>query len=373
MKKRRFIALTLLLALIMASAALAEAGGVQLQLVSVQSDGGTVGRCAVPEGCELSSAVSYCGAGQSLGYPMQLSIDARTPDGRTTYAYCSATSYLQILESKMNGQTVAVQQDGQYDVTTMTPMLTLRDAAGYADYMITSMYPGVRIVVADEAEITPEVQAIINQRMQQSYQDMNAIFAGNPMVSVDDVFFDVAERSYTFENDGEAYRATLLTVVDAMQLSQRMDSGVLSVEECFIGWEVPFVYALIAPEAEYEGARAAFDLFVLNTSASDSFNETCQALSNQIRTAVLESRSLAVGADSCRSGVSGLSDSASDYSAERFSDYLFSQDDYTLDDGRHVKIPIEYDYVYVGDNGSVYATDSALDEPAGMRRLEKNH
>ena len=49
MKKRRFIVLTLLLALIMASAALAEAGGVQLQLVSVQSDGGTVGRCAADE------------------------------------------------------------------------------------------------------------------------------------------------------------------------------------------------------------------------------------------------------------------------------------------------------------------------------------
>ena len=373
MKKMWLAALALLIALVVASATLAEAGGVQVQLVSVQSDGGTVGRCAVPEGCEVSSTVSYCGAGQTLSHPMQLSIDVRTPDGRTTYAYCSATDYLQLLEAKMNGQTVAVQQDGQYDSTTMTPMLTLRTASGYADYLITNMFPGVRIIVADEAEITPEVQALIDRHMQQSYQDMNAIFAGDSMASVDDVFFDIAERSYTFENNGEAYRATLVTAVDAVQLSQRMNNGILSIDESYIGWTVPFTYAVIAPETEYDGAQAFFDLFVLNTSASDSFNSACQTLSNQIRTSVIESRSLAVGADSCRSSVSALTDSASDYSEERFSDYLFSQDDYTLDDGRHVKIPIEYDYVYVGDNGNVYATDSALDEPAGMRRLEKNH
>jgi hypothetical protein len=51
------------------------------------------------------------------------------------------------------------------------------------------------------------------------------------------------------------------------------------------------------------------------------------------------------------------------YNDERYTDYIFDQNDYTLSDGTHVKVSTAYDYVYEGDNGVVYFSDSAFPEP----------
>ena len=51
------------------------------------------------------------------------------------------------------------------------------------------------------------------------------------------------------------------------------------------------------------------------------------------------------------------------YDDERFTDYIFDQNDYTLSDGSHVKVSTAYDYVYEGDNGVVYFSDSAFPQP----------
>ena len=61
--------------------------------------------------------------------------------------------------------------------------------------------------------------------------------------------------------------------------------------------------------------------------------------------------------------------SGDDYNDERFTEYLFDQDDYTLSDGTHVKVPTSCPYVYEGDNGNVYASRSALDQPGGSTQL----
>ena len=61
-----------------------------------------------------------------------------------------------------------------------------------------------------------------------------------------------------------------------------------------------------------------------------------------------------------------------DYDDERFTDYLFDQNDYTLSDGSHVKVPTDYDYVYEGDGGVVYYSDSAFSQPGGTTQLYPN-
>lgn len=66
---------------------------------------------------------------------------------------------------------------------------------------------------------------------------------------------------------------------------------------------------------------------------------------------VVNSRSFAAGETACRTGVQGLTESEFDYSQERFSEYLFFQDDSTVADGRRVKTPNRYDCVYGGRNG----------------------
>ncbi len=45
---------------------------------------------------------------------------------------------------------------------------------------------------------------------------------------------------------------------------------------------------------------------------------------------------------------------------------------YTLSDGTHVKVPAGFDYVYEGDNGTVYFSSSAFSQPGGSTQLYPN-
>ena len=68
--------------------------------------------------------------------------------------------------------------------------------------------------------------------------------------------------------------------------------------------------------------------------------------------------------------------SVSDYPAfswrafmlESFCDYILSQNAYETSDGSTIKLPNIYDYVYEGDDGKIYAGNTA-DQPAGSTRL----
>ena len=71
-----------------------------------------------------------------------------------------------------------------------------------------------------------------------------------------------------------------------------------------------------------------------------------------------------------------LRDEASDgddYSDERFTDYIFDNNDYTLSDGSHIKVDTAYDYVYEDGDGNIVVSNSAFAEPAGGNRLSPNH
>ena len=62
----------------------------------------------------------------------------------------------------------------------------------------------------------------------------------------------------------------------------------------------------------------------------------------------------------------------SSYMADQVSDYILGQNDYTLSNGDHVKVPTSYDYVYEGDDGNVYVSESSFDQPAGSTQLYPN-
>ena len=56
------------------------------------------------------------------------------------------------------------------------------------------------------------------------------------------------------------------------------------------------------------------------------------------------------------------------YDTESFCDYILSQNAYETSDGSTIKLPNIYDYVYEGDDGKIYAGNTA-DQPAGSTRL----
>ncbi len=114
-------------------------------------------------------------------------------------------------------------------------------------------------------------------------------------------------------------------------------------------------YMLAAPADALESVFPAFELFVENTVASDQFLKANEKLGVELANIVSRSRMQYI--DDLLAQETTGNDS---YNEDRFSDYLFDQNDYTLSDGSHVKIPTEYDHVYEGDNNTIYFSSSAF-------------
>jgi hypothetical protein len=99
-------------------------------------------------------------------------------------------------------------------------------------------------------------------------------------------------------------------------------------------------------------------------------------LSQQIVTTAINARAASLSEqsgyvqDTFSSTLSGQDDT---YSAiDAWDDVIMERNDYTLSSGDSVKVDTSYDYVYELSDGNIYATNSALDEPADGTRLYAN-
>ena len=186
---------------------------------------------------------------------------------------------------------------------------------------------------------------------------------------INDVRASVAERFYSMVLNGTPYRGVASTAVSAVEITMtgNMLYGGRMVSR-MTSWSVPYCYLCIAPEAGFDAAYADFRVFITNTAESDQFVQARTALANQIRESILSSCS-----ESYAQMFAGDLGSGNSYNEDRFTDSIMDQNDYQLSSGEHVKLPTEYAYVYEDGHGGIYATNSALDEPAGMTRLAPSH
>lgn len=156
--------------------------------------------------------------------------------------------------------------------------------------------------------------------------------------------------------------STLVSAVETTMTASMLYGGDTVIRETT--WSVPYCYLCIAPEESFDAVYADFRVFVANTTESDQFVQARATLANQIRESILSGRS-----ESYAQMFAGDLGSGNSYNEDRFTDYIMDQNDYQFSSGEHVKIPTEYNHVYEDGNGRIYATDSALDEPAGMTQL----
>ncbi|MBQ6122285.1 MAG: hypothetical protein IJI59_11170, partial [Clostridia bacterium] len=139
----------------------------------------------------------------------------------------------------------------------------------------------------------------------------------------------------------------------------------------YVLWEVPCVHTMLCPAHLWEERGGAFPAFVENTSVSDQFMAANQKLSNELWN-IITGRGTTYANSYSEDVMREETASGDDYDEERFSDYIFDQNDYTLSDGRHVKVSTAYDYVFEGDNGNVYYSNSLSDQPGGSTQLYPN-
>ena len=350
-------------------------GVYSLDITSLRETENGFGRCVAPGNYEVRWNHTRCTTNNSISFPHRLSITAECPEQGITMLYFSATDYL----SSIDGST---ETDGQFDMDWFTPRLHYMNASDYCDYLVLTAVPelaGSLKVVSEDA--LPEAQRALERLAKASLAEQNP--SGSDLLGIYHVEggeYTICQKRYSCVYEGTPHDVMVLTACISTRITtsyvgwtvQGNRIGFGTVETGAINWEVPFTYILICPSAYWDEGSTAFEQFTANTRASDQFDEANKKLAVALWNVVKKSR----GLNSCESyserTLREETENGEDYDLDRITDYIFDQNDYTLSDGNHVKVDNSYDYVYEGDNGTVYYSNSAFAQPGGSTQLYPN-
>ncbi len=228
-----------------------------------------------------------------------------------------------------------------------------------------------RIEVVEENTF-PEMQAELRAREAASMKLKNSQL--NPLgMSIDREVYDYCMRRYYVETDtGLKFYYCVSTGTAGSWLTANMYGPLVSTKSTAILWDVPYVYTMLCPAHLWDQQGAAFAAFTGNTTVSDQFLLANQKLSQDLWDIITGRKSPTNLDEYSQSVMRDATSEGSDYDDERFTDYIFDQNDYTLSDGSHVKVSTAYDYVAEGDNGNVYYSDSLDAIPLWATQLTPN-
>ena len=355
-------------AMMVPTAVSASAGGsaFSFTVTEIRQSGMVMGRCTAPAGWKISGQAMVCTTGQSMENPWMLYVTATGGNGGTM-AYCSERNFIQIL--RWDGGTG--HQEGVYNATFHTPMLAYRDAAGFCDYTAGQFaHGGAKLTLVEENRF-PDGQELFRRKEQLLYNQGNAL-ASLSHVHVDGVACSACWRRYRFDFHGVPSYICVMAGVEAVQSTAKLPGDYVDLAISTICWSVPFTYIMVCPVSEWDACGPAFTQFVENTTVSDEFRAANDKLANELISIVTGRPDLTSGISRSENVMRAETAGGDSYSSDRYSDYLFDQNDYTLSDGSHVKVSTAYDYVYEGDYGNVYYSDSPFAQPGGSVQLYPN-
>lgn len=341
-----------------------SAKALSFTVTPIEQGGMTMGRCTAPEGYKVQSKATCDVLGQSAGNPWLLRVVAQSPDGMTNLTYTSMRDYM----ANATGTT----PDGQYNQGYFTPMLHYMTAEEYCDYWANQMLSDVKTIELVEEDTYPALQATLRQREDQMLQMHRELLKYIDGLSADRVAITLSSRRYrVVTSKGLEYYYCVATATRGTWFTASLPGPYVSINNSYVLWEVPCVHTMLCPAHLWEERGGAFPAFVENTSVSDQFMAANQKLSNELWN-IITGRGTTYANSYSEDVMREETASGDDYDEERFSDYIFDQNDYTLSDGRHVKVSTAYDYVFEGDNGNVYYSNSLSDQPGGSTQLYPN-
>ena len=335
-----------------------------MKLSDIREGENAFGQCAVPEGYEISWEMRPWNMNRSVSDPCQLVISARGQNG-AVMTYYSASGY---------GWEVGTGEDHDGEMgDTGYVILHYMTPLEYCDYWMLGAHPdAVNIYVADENDF-PGMNDVLSRKDAEGLEEAKKeaeIYGG--LMELSSMGTKIYARSYTYEVNGTEYYSCAVVLIGGIQMTvpRYTPLGIETVST--IVWEMPFLFVMDCPASAVEDAWGAFVVFVENTSASDQFLNANREMSAALWEAIKKSRKVETGTTFSEQKIREATSSGEDYDEERFTDYIFDQNDYTLSDGSHVKVPTDYEYVYEGDGNTVYYSDSAFAEPGGSTRLYPN-
>lgn len=351
------------------------AAGVQTFFITdVQETENGFGRCVAPAGYDVQWGHTCCTFNNSISIPHRLAILAECPERGVMMRYFSGADYL----STVDGSTA---RDGEFDENFYTPILHYMDASAYCDYLAVENFPELAGSMKLVSEDTlPKAREALERLAGERVKALNDGTGSSGLFSLEREGYTICKKRYSCDYNGTPHDIVVLTACLAVRIKTsyeglKVEGGKLvfgKIETSAISWETPFIYILTCPSENWAEGSAAFELFTANTRASDQFNEANRKLAKALWKIVEESHGLESGRDYSERTLREEAEKGDDYDLEQVTDYIFDQNDYTLSDGSRVKVSTAYDYVYEGDNGAVYYSNSALAEPGGSTRLYPN-
>lgn len=313
--------------------------------------GMAVGHCVAPTGWKVDYQLT---SGNSLEASWLLKLGASNPEGDIAMVYTSTQVFVQILRD----DTGNVHKDNVYSPIYHAMLLTYMNAPAYCDYLARQAADGDLTLVEDNQY--PAASALFRQKEQELLAEANK-YAGISNVGVKNPEFSVCYRRYNCKVNGLPHTVCVMVGIQKLETYAYVP-GLNVIGTSMIGWKPVFTYLLVCAEEKWNTAEPIFLTFIENTSASDQLVAANKRMADEL---------LDISSTTSENVLRAEASSGDTYE-DRFSDYLFDANDYTLDDGTHVKVSTAYDYVYQGDNGNVYFSDSAFAQPGGSVQLYPN-
>ena len=333
------------------------------KVTTIKQDDMIVGRCVAPENFTVTSQAFCCTEAQSAGNPWLLAVSAISPEG-IGMTYTSARNYY-------TEPGADPSLDGKFHMKFLTPILHYMNAAEYCDYWAKLMNESAAKIELVKENNYPELQEQLNQ-ISEAYKELNNRMTAGSGLTISKVENTMAARCYYMESDkGLPYYFVVATATRGVWNETHLDGPIVDIDGSYILWDSPCVYTMLCPPDLMDSAGDILTTFMENTSVSDQFMVANQRVSTEILS-MMTGIDLVGLENYSRSFMREETSKGDDYSDERFSDYIFDQNDYTLSDGSHVKVSTEYDYVWEGDNGTVYYSNSAFAQPGGSTQLTPN-
>ena len=346
-----------------------------LSVTDLVDNSNAFARCVTPRGYAVTWEAQRCTAAQSYSNPWQLALRADSGDG-IVMDYISGMDFL----SAVGEET----PDGQFNAAYYTPMLHYMNASQYCDFYAQSYLSAMALPVTDLALVDedafPALQGWL-RGLAQAELARGRWETQFSAIQVDGTEYTMCGRRYSLQMGGEVWYFAVITGTVGVQYTASYEGlkvdkrgGLVfgTISNSWIAWNIPGIYTLFCPADRWAEADAAFSVFLANTSESDQFKAANRRLSEVLWDIVAGTPDLSAGRSRSEQVMREEISSGDDYDEERFTDYLFDQNDYTLSDGSHVKVSTEYDYVYEGDGGVVYYSSSAFAQPGGSTQLYPN-
>jgi len=328
-----------------------------LAVTDLTENDNALGRCVAPKDAKVVWSLFSCTNTESYSHPCRVMATARTDDG-IVMNYFSDMDYV----SELDGTTTT----GTFNSGVYTPALQYMNASEYCDYLASKYDQTIERMTMVSQYDFPELADVKDAAAQKELsKGVGQETLG--LMSADKAEATVCRKRYTYEADGASRSLTVMTGVVGVQYTMHG-----YVDYPYIAWEVPFIFTMECPAEIQDRADVIFDCFVNNTRVSDQFVAANKKISEGLWAHVSATLGLAPAKSYSAQVLRDETASGDDYNEECITDYIFDDNDYTLSDGSHVKVSTQYDYVYEGDNGVVYYSDSAFAPTNGGTQLYPN-